>query len=569
MDRARVSFDDEPILRLSLDAIRWGDVCVGPAITMFTGVENRAECEVALGITEVFTARHGGLELELRLDRPLATGCELRVEASLETQGGGVFDPPLWGDSVAMSPATARPELRCETAEGRAVRLGPMTVIDATGRKLGRFDPRVTEHLACSGGSGERARVVFALPAAVLADAVFPVRLDPDLTPEYPVSDRLYQEGAPGEQLAADVAVITSTTSASGTALVVWEDYRGHNSDIYGARISYSSGLLDPAGIRISTATGDQTAPAVTALVSNHESEFLVVWVDRRNGNADIYGAHVSTGGVLADGPADTGGIPISTATDDQLHPSVDGLNLGPSYVFAQALVVWEDGRSGQVEIRGTRMSGATVTDGPPETGGIMVTPALGNLKTPCVTPISGRTQHVVVYVGDANGNVYATFVDKNGVMVGQSLILGGSNKAANPSVAGGGLQFFAAWEEHWAYPRPFKHLWHSRHVELVDERLGQDGDEPLRRERRSALPRRRLGRERVPGGMGIPLERLRIRDPGHRNPHGWNDLRPRPVDRRDQRRKAECRGWDDGRAWDVREFLGAELPGLGRQHRP
>ena len=170
--------------------------------------------------------------------------------------------------------------------------------------------------------------------------------------------------------------------------LVVWADYRsGTSCDIYGARVSPAGRVLDPAGIAISTAADDQSAPALAFDGTN----YLVVWQDSRSrhglrrlrragqpgGDAcstrpgsrsrprrdnqhgtgarlrrhelprrlaglplghepDIYGARVSPAGTVLD----PSGIPISTAANSQSSPALafDGTNY---------LVAWQDDRTG------------------------------------------------------------------------------------------------------------------------------------------------------------------------------------------------------------------------------
>lgn len=115
--------------------------------------------------------------------------------------------------------------------------------------------------------------------------------------------------------------------------LVVWQDYRNSEStgtDIYGCLLTSAGGKVSGSEKIISTAAGSttvgaagqQTAPVVTAGPSG---TWLVLWQDGRNADQDVYGARVNSSGTVAD----LGGKPIATAADDQEQPQVgwDGTN--------------------------------------------------------------------------------------------------------------------------------------------------------------------------------------------------------------------------------------------------
>jgi len=120
---------------------------------------------------------------------------------------------------------------------------------------------------------------------------------------------------------AADWQLAPAVSFDGTNFLAVWQDRRGEHWDIYGTRVSQAGIVLDPEGIPISTAAGCQEFPAISFDGTN----FLVVWTDGRSSEYDIYGARVSQTGTVLD-PA---GIPISTARGYQWYPAVsfDGTN--------------------------------------------------------------------------------------------------------------------------------------------------------------------------------------------------------------------------------------------------
>ena len=130
---------------------------------------------------------------------------------------------------------------------------------------------------------------------------------------------------ARGERRAAPLAADESAAVAfDGTNFfVVWTDYDSGNGDVHGARVTQAGTVLDQGpGIPIAAAPAQQGIPAVAFDGTN----YLVVWQDRRTNDIyDIYGARVTPAGDVLD----PDGIPITTAAGDQTATDVafDGTN--------------------------------------------------------------------------------------------------------------------------------------------------------------------------------------------------------------------------------------------------
>ena len=111
--------------------------------------------------------------------------------------------------------------------------------------------------------------------------------------------------------------VLSPSVAFDGTNfLVVWQDRRsGTSYDIYGARVSKTGTVVDTAGVPIAVAAGDQLHPSVAFDGTNH----FVVWEDRKGATPDIYGARVTPATTVLD-PA---GLPIAALPTAQHIPEV------------------------------------------------------------------------------------------------------------------------------------------------------------------------------------------------------------------------------------------------------
>jgi hypothetical protein len=217
-------------------------------------------------------------------------------------------------------------------------------------------------------------------------------------------------EAAKGDEFLIDTRVLYGSAEGNQTNpkaacasgvnyLVVWEDCRGVDYDIYGARIDVFGRLADSAGIPIATGIGQQDQPAVAFDGVN----YLVVWRE----NTNLYGVRVSTGGVILDSSPFT----VSSAVYEQSNPNI-------GFGDTTYMVVWQDNRNAGVnDIYGARIkTDGTVLD--PD--GIAISTAAGSQTYPSVA--FGDTNFVVVWGDDRNGvsnyDVYGARINQNGTVV-------------------------------------------------------------------------------------------------------------------------------------------------------
>jgi hypothetical protein len=231
---------------------------------------------------------------------------------------------------------------------------------------------------------------------------------------------------------------ITPRIAWSGTvALVVWQDGRNGNADIYGARVDQYGNVLDPGGIAISTAAGEQTQPTVAW----NGSTFLVAWTDRRSGaDTNIYSTRVGTDGAVTN-PT---GRALSTAANDQSYP-IARAN-GTTW-----LVVWQDGRSGtSTDIYSTRV---TSLGAPTNASGVAISTATRDQRRPSVA--SNGTDWLVVW-GDRRSSsgasdVYSTRVSSTGSVLSPNGVAVSTAAAdqSHPQVAWNGNTFLVVWSDY------------------------------------------------------------------------------------------------------------------------
>jgi len=209
--------------------------------------------------------------------------------------------------------------------------------------------------------------------------------------------------GADGKPLwqADGVAVCTAKTAqlaprlvsdGSGGAIITWYDYRnGRGEDVYAQRIDKNGNALwQPDGISICSLEGTQWYPEI---ISDDAGGAVIVWTDFRSGRgSDIYGQHINSSG---ESIWQRDGLPICFAAENQSNPKITGDGGGGM------IVVWDDFRNDNFDIYAQKIS----SGGTPiwALNGVQITKGEQNEEKPAVTSSSGSGVFVcwVSRIGD------------------------------------------------------------------------------------------------------------------------------------------------------------------------
>ena len=219
--------------------------------------------------------------------------------------------------------------------------------------------------------------------------------------------------------------------------LVVWQDDRSGSSDVYGARVTPAGVVLDPVGIAISTAAGNQGSPALAF----DEVNFLVVWQDESSDSGyDIYGARVTPAGVVLD-PA---GIAISTARDYQWSTTLafDGENFLVAWAAVDIFHIPMD--------RGIYGARVTPTGVVLDTARIAISTTTGYQESPALA--FDGTNFLVTWQDQRSGSddIYGARVTRAGLVLDTAgiAISTGTDSQLCPTLAFDGANFLVTWQD-------------------------------------------------------------------------------------------------------------------------
>ena len=189
----------------------------------------------------------------------------------------------------------------------------------------------------------------------------------------------------------------------SGGAIIVWDDWRNGNMDIFAQRID-AGGLkwwLNN-GLAVCTAANNQTGPQIA---TDGAGGAIITWSDIRNGNYDIFAQRVEADGTpkwTADGVA------ICTAIQPQGNPQILSDGAGG------AIIVWQDWRSGNYDIFAQRINSSGVVQWTPD--GVGICTIATDQASPFIAS-DGAGGAIVTWLDSRSGyyEIYARKIDATG----------------------------------------------------------------------------------------------------------------------------------------------------------
>lgn len=109
--------------------------------------------------------------------------------------------------------------------------------------------------------------------------------------------------------------------------------------------VNTNNSFTDNSHLSVSVLNNDQTYPI--SVVSSIDSSVIVAWMDKRNGNSDIYAQKFDKNGVAIWA---TNGIPVATGSENQTYYTAGGINYEPQFYSFMATdsaggfyIAWED----------------------------------------------------------------------------------------------------------------------------------------------------------------------------------------------------------------------------------
>lgn len=204
-------------------------------------------------------------------------------------------------------------------------------------------------------------------------------------------------------------------TDLSGGAFLAWEDYRNSTWGVYAQRLNSNGAPIWIAnGLQVCSELGQY--PTVisdgNSSPTPNAAGAVVVWMDERQPDINIYAQHLTGTGVLSWASMATG-VPVCTAAGDQKVPAVCTDGVGNAFSSKGTFVAWEDWRAGLTaagpHIYANHLAASGVTTS--GTLGVPICTAGGGRHWPQIAYSEGGT--AIIAWPDARSGVFEIYAQK------------------------------------------------------------------------------------------------------------------------------------------------------------
>jgi hypothetical protein len=383
----RFETGDAPTWSFHLTGIRQGAIAYDVPPAQPTAQSTAVAYARPGGVTERYLVLDRGVEQLFELAAPLGSG-DLVLTGHVETTMAGAPEPA--GGLVFSH-------------DGRqTMSYGTATAFDAAGRST-------PVAVAYAGG-----KLSLTVPGPWLAGAAYPVTVDPYLSGDILISRGDEQQWYP--------AIAYNYSALFPEWLVVWEDWRNGDWDIYAQRVD-ADGMIKGEVICVADSANDLRRPAVA--FDTTQNRYLVAWQDE--GTTKAIGARV----LNLNGTPFAASFDLTIGTIARTRPDV-----AYNSVANQFLVVWEyETAADDHNVWGRKVNPDSTVDG--GTFQVITHPD-DDLEPALVAYPTG--QYLLVWTSDRSGtyNVVGKQLPSNGDPTGQSTfqISAGSDDERNPDLA-------------------------------------------------------------------------------------------------------------------------------------
>jgi hypothetical protein len=210
-------------------------------------------------------------------------------------------------------------------------------------------------------------------------------------------------DGQPVCALPGSQILESMIADGEGGFIVSWRDFRSGTPNVYVQRIDGSGAIVAgwPAdGLQVCSTPG-----VASLLCSDGAHGAIVAWIDRRAGNQDLYGHHVTSGGTL-DLAWPVGGLAVCADSAEQRQLVMAGDGVGGAFL------AWTDARDPWTDIYAQHIRGGTALW---DADGVSVCAAADFQDRPQIAAVEGSETAVVVWADERFDGLYAQRIGQNG----------------------------------------------------------------------------------------------------------------------------------------------------------